>query len=115
VGALKHNRTFHYAGKKQTFIVPAGVSQLAVVAHGGEGAGLSVHPSTDNPGFPGRVYAIVPVHRGDKLYVFVGGSGTRGGFNGGAGAPGSGSYAGYPGGGVAAGGGGAGEHGATDA
>ena len=60
VGALKHNQTFHYTGKKQTFIVPAGVSQLTVVAHGGEGAGFNISPSTDTPGFPGRVRAIIP-------------------------------------------------------
>ncbi|MFZ0681252.1 MAG: hypothetical protein WAM84_00065 [Candidatus Cybelea sp.] len=127
VGALKHNQTFHYTGKKQTFIVPAGVSQLTVVAHGGEGAGFNISPSTDTPGFPGRVRAIIPVHPGDTLYVFVGGSGTHGGFNGGGagGTSGSGSYSGNPGGGasdvraggdkvkyrilVAAGGGGSGE------
>ena len=71
---------------EQTFKVPTGVTQLTVVARGGEGAGFSVYPSTDTPGRPGRVYAIIPVRAGDKLYVFVGGSGTHGGFNGG-GAP----------------------------
>ncbi len=127
VGAPEHNQTFHYTGKKQTFIVPAGVSKLTVVAHGGEGAGFSVYRSTDTPGFPGRVHAIIPVHAGEKLYVFVGGSGAHGGFNGGGtgGASGSGSYSGSSGGGasdvrvggdklknriiVAAGGGGSGE------
>lgn len=127
-GALKNNKTFDYTGKKQTFIVPASVTQLTVVAHGGEGGGFSVYPSGNTPGLPARVYAVIPVHPGDKLYVFVGGSGTHGGFNGG-GAGGAagyhGSYPGNPGGGasdvrvggdaladriiVAAGGGGAGE------
>lgn len=127
LSALKSSKTFKYTGKEQTFKVPAGVTQLAVVALGGEGAGFSVYPSTAAPGRPGRVYAIIPVHPGEKLYVFVGGSGTHGGFNGG-GAGGSndynGSYTGNPGGGasdvrkggdtindriiVAAGGGGAG-------
>jgi hypothetical protein len=127
MGALKHDETFHYTGKKQTFIVPPGVSQLTIDAHGGEGAGFSVSPSNDTPGFPGRVHAIISVRPGDKLYVFVGGSGTNGGFNGGGagGTSGSGSYSGNPGGGasdvraggdqlkdriiVAAGGGGSGE------
>jgi hypothetical protein len=128
VGAVTNSKTFKYTGKEQTFKVPTGVKQLTVVALGGEGAGISVYPSTATPGRPGRVYAIIPVHGGEKLYVFVGGSGTHGGFNGG-GAGGSndynGSYAGSPGGGasdvrkggdtvndrivVAAGGGGAGE------
>jgi hypothetical protein len=126
VGAQKNSKTFRYTGKQQTFIVPAGVKQLTVVAHGGEGAGVSVYPSTDTPGRSGRVYAIVPVHAGDKLYVFVGGSGTHGGFNGGgAGGTGGRNDEGNPGGGasdirtggdtlkdriiVAAGGGGAGQ------
>jgi hypothetical protein len=128
-GAPKNTKTFHYTGKKQTFIVPTGVTRLTVVARGGEGGGFAYYPSGNTPGFPGRVYAIIRVRPGDKLYVFVGGSGTRGGFNGG-GAGGSrkgsgGTYAGNPGGGasdvrvggdaltdriiVAAGGGGAGE------
>lgn len=123
----KGNKTFHYTGKKQTFIVPAGVTQVTVVAHGGMGGGFNYYPSNASPGFPGRVYATIPVQPGDKLYVFVGGSGKHGGFNGGApgGTSEEGRYAaGYAGGGasdvrlggdalkdriiVAAGGGGAG-------
>jgi hypothetical protein len=123
--AVNYNKTFFYTGKKQTFIVPAGVTQLTVVAHGGEGGGFSVYPSGNIPGLSGRVYAVIPVQPGAKLYVFVGGSGTHGGFNGGGTGAGYGSYAGNPGGGasdvrvggdtlhdriiVAAGGGGAGQ------
>jgi hypothetical protein len=126
-GAVKGNKTFKYTGSEQTFTVPNGVTQITVVARGGEGAGFSAYPSTGTPGRPGRVYATIPVHSGDNLYVFVGGSGAHGGFNGG-GAGGAGyqrSYAGNPGGGasdirvggtgildriiVAAGGGGAGQ------
>jgi hypothetical protein len=122
--AAKHNQTFHYTGKEQTFKVPTGVKELTVVAHGGEGAGFSLYPSTASPGRPGRVRAIIPVHAGEKLYVFVGGSGAHGGFNGGGAGGRSGKSAGNPGGGasdvraggdtlqeriiVAAGGGGAG-------
>lgn len=127
-GAAKNSETFKYTGKVQTFKVPKGVTQLTVVARGGEGAGFSTYPSTDTPGRPGRVYAIIPVHGGAKVYVFVGGSGSDGGFNGGGtgGAPSrSRGYPGNPGGGasdvrlggtgildriiVAAGGGGAGQ------
>ncbi|HTA56371.1 MAG TPA: glycine-rich protein, partial [Candidatus Acidoferrales bacterium] len=125
-GVSKGNETFKYTGKEQAFKVPAGVAQLTVVARGGEGAGFSVYPSTATPGRPGRVYAIIPVHSGEKLYVFVGASGTHGGFNGGGtgGTSRYGSQAGNAGGGasdvraggdtlndrivVAAGGGGAG-------
>lgn len=121
---LNNSKTFHYTGKKQKFIVPAGVTQLTVVAHGGQGGGTYIYPSNDAPGFPARVYAVIPVQPGDKLVVYVGGSGTHGGFNGGGAGAGTGSYAGNAGGGasdvraggdtladriiVAAGGGGAG-------
>lgn len=128
-GAAKGSKTFKCTGKEQTFTVPVSVTQLTVVAIGGEGGGFNVYPSTATPGRPGRVYGIVPVHGGEKLYVFVGGSGAHGGFNGG-GAGGNGGLSrkpitGNPGGGasdvrtagktlldrivVAAGGGGAGE------
>ena len=125
-GALDGNQTFDYTGKEQTFVVPAGVKQLTVSARGGQGAGSSDPPSYGPGGFPGRVYAVISVRPGDKLYVFVGGSGAHGGFNGGgsAGNSGFGRGTGNPGGGgsdvrtggdalkdrilVAAGGGGAG-------
>lgn len=80
----KNHQTFSYTGSEQTFIVPPGVKRLTVVARGGEAGGYLA-------GFPGRVYAIIPVRAGDKLYIFVGGSGTSGGFNGG----GTGGTVGY--------------------
>jgi hypothetical protein len=78
----KHHQTFLYTGAEQTFIVPAGVTRLTVVARGGEGSGGFFHGS-GNPGFPGRVYAVIHAHAGEKLYVYVAGSGKDGGFNGG--------------------------------
>lgn len=100
--ALAHTKTFEYTGKEQTFVVPAGVKHLTVSGHGGEGGGSSAGPSYNYPGFPGRVYAVIRVHPGDKLYVFVGGSGGHGGFNGGGagGTAGNGSGTGNPGGGA---------------
>jgi hypothetical protein len=117
----KHHQTFSYTGKKQTFIVPAGVRRLTVVARGAEGEedGFLGRRCF---GFPGRVYAVIRVRPGDKLSILIGG---RSGFNGG-GAGGSGGYGGASGGGgasdvrmggdtlkdriiVAAGGGGAGD------
>ncbi|MGA9018682.1 MAG: hypothetical protein WB438_07100, partial [Candidatus Cybelea sp.] len=96
---LKNHQTFSYTGNEQTFIVPAGVRRLTVVAHGGKGDGNVSYGYT---GLPGRVYAVIPVHPGDTLYVFVGASGRDGGFNGGGsgGAPGSGSFQGQTGGGA---------------
>lgn len=90
---VKH-KIFDYIGAEQTFIVPTGVTRLTVVARGGIGAGSSAPPSYQPPGFPGRVYAVIRVRPGEKLYVFVGGSGRDGGFNGG----GPGGKAGYGGG-----------------
>jgi hypothetical protein len=94
---VKNKKTFYYTGKEQTFVVPTGVKQLTVTARGGEGAGVSYYPSTDPPGFPGRVYAIIRVHPGEKVYVFVGGSGAHGGFNGGGAGGTIGSYGSQPG------------------
>jgi hypothetical protein len=77
--------TFGYTGGEQTFVVPAGVTQLHMVlvgGHGGEG------------GVPGGVAAEVvadlSVTPAQTLYVEVGGvgedsgGGGEGGFNGGA-------------------------------
>ncbi|MGA8327563.1 MAG: hypothetical protein WB757_15920 [Candidatus Cybelea sp.] len=88
----KHHQKFSYTGSKQTFIVPAGVTRLTVIARGGKGPGGYSH-GAGHPGFPGRVYAVIRVHPGEKLYIFVagphgfGGGGVGGGgygFGGGA-------------------------------
>lgn len=75
---LPHQHTFYYTGAKQSFKVPAGVTELTVVALGAHGAGKP-------EAFGGRVYAVIPVTPGETLLVFVGGNGfgKRGGFNGG--------------------------------
>lgn len=49
-GAAKGNKTFKYTGSEQMLTVPKGVTQLTVVARGGEGAGTSMYPSTNTPG-----------------------------------------------------------------
>jgi|SRR5580700_2018665 hypothetical protein len=97
---LPHNKTFYYTGNRQSFIVPAGVKKLTIVARGGMGAG----PTSSGGGRMGRVFAIIPVTPGEQLYVFVGGAaqGQAAGFNGG-GNGGSSVYcecAGYGGGGA---------------
>ncbi len=79
--ALPFHKTFQYAGKKQSFKVPSGVTKIEMVARGAAGAGES---GKRYFGRGGRVYAVIPVHPGETLYVFVGGQGsTTGGFNGG--------------------------------
>jgi hypothetical protein len=90
--AAPHQQTFNYTGGEQTFKVPLGVTKLTVVAIGAAGAGQlgSYNGYHEYFGRGGRVYAVIPVKPGEKLYVFVGGQGstTGGGFNGG-GNPGS--------------------------
>lgn len=80
--ALRYHKTFRYTGKRQSFIIPAHVEQIAVVALGGAGGaaytGLCLARG-------GRVFAVIPVQQHERLYVFVGGQGgvVSGGFNGG--------------------------------
>lgn len=87
--ASSGSQTFSYTGKKQTFVVPQGVTQLAVVVRGAGGGDAGTHgsPSFVPPAAGGRVDATFVVQSGEKLYVFVGGHGLRGpgGFNGGGG------------------------------
>lgn len=79
--ALPYHRTFHYTGNKQSFVVPARVTSITIVARGAAGAGEA---GTQLFGRGGRVYAVIPVHPRETLYVFVGGQGSAtGGFNGG--------------------------------
>ena len=102
--ALTHHRTFHYKGKKQTFMVPTGVTHVTVVASGASGPyGATGHYCTVIGGLGGVVKATIPVTPGETLAVFVGGEGTigapcgsqygngSGGFNGG----GDGGVSGY--------------------
>jgi hypothetical protein len=79
-------RTFVYTGAQQNFVVPTGVTELAVAAYGAPGAGA----------LGGYVQATIPVTPGEMLAIFVGGHGTPsgrhpglGGFNGGGNAGGS--------------------------
>ncbi len=95
--SLANHKSFYYTGGAQDFTVPAGVTQLKVVARGARGAGS---PKADG----GRVHAVIPVTPGEKLVVYVGGDATEltGGFNGG-GSSGVGSrsiYSGFGGGGA---------------
>lgn len=84
--AFTHHMTFRYTGKKQTFKVPRGVTQIRVIAVGGNGAGSVIAHG-------GRVSAVIPVTPLETLAIYVGGAGTasEGGFNGG----GAGGATGY--------------------
>jgi hypothetical protein len=77
VSTFSHEHTFRYIGKKQRFKVPAGVTEIRVIAIGAEGGGSTISHG-------GRVSAILPVNAGETLFVRVGGNGTStAGYNGG--------------------------------
>jgi len=89
-------QTFGYTGTQQSFVVPAGVSSVTVVATGASG-GVGFHFSTKGAGGTGgrgaEVSAQLSVTPGETLYIEVGGPGApapgstgagSGGFNGGA-------------------------------
>jgi hypothetical protein len=87
--AAEVSQTFTYTGEEQVFEVPAGVTNVHVVAVGGNGGtghtevnGFSLGEAPGGAG--GVVIGDVPVSPG-RLYVEVGGSGGPGqaGFNGG--------------------------------
>jgi hypothetical protein len=80
-GALAKHKMFHYTGGKQTFTVPGGVTQIKVIALGGNGASWYSTPG----GYGGRVSATLGVTPQERLIVYVGGNGSEatGGFNGG--------------------------------
>lgn len=79
------SETFEFTGRRQTFVVPGGVTKLTVVVRGAAGGGETGRSGYRYFGRGGRVYAVIPVQSGEKLYVFVGGQGRAylGGFNGG--------------------------------
>ncbi len=85
--------TFNYTGSMQTFVVPAGVTELDVEVMGAEGgdavgnvSGWSTAGAVNHDGGDGgRVTATISVTPGETLNIYVGGEGqlTVGGFNGG--------------------------------
>ena len=92
--SLPHHHRFEYVGAEQSFKVPLGVTKIAVVARAA--AGGAAPGSASYSGLGGRVNAMIPVHSGETLYVFVGGKtdSPAGGYNGGGGGGygGEGSY-----------------------
>ena len=76
-------KSFAYTGKPQRFTVPAGITQVTIVADGAAGGSTLGYYAPGGRG--GRVHAVVPVTSGETLYVYVGGvtNDNTGGFNGG--------------------------------
>jgi hypothetical protein len=105
VGAAGQARTFSYTGGPQSYVVPAGVHEVAFEARGGDGANV-VCGADSAPGGAGAQYAgRIAVSPGETLAVNVGGRGN--GLAGGSGGGGSGAVAGSFAGCDGAGGGGA--------
>ncbi|HEX8828286.1 MAG TPA: hypothetical protein VF778_09245, partial [Xanthobacteraceae bacterium] len=80
---LTSARTYGFTGREQRFIVPAGVTQVVIMASGASGATCSGTPSCvgfAGSGSGGLVKAAIAVTAGETLRVYVGG---QNGFNGG--------------------------------
>ncbi len=74
------NQSFSYTGTQQTFVVPAGITELSIRAAGGSGG------AGDAAGGAGAIVsATIPVTPGETLYIYVGGTAPNGngGWNGG--------------------------------
>lgn len=79
--------TFGFTGEEQSFVVPAGVSSIAIEATGAPGArgqDFSFPGPGGVRGLGARARNVLAVNPGQVLYVNVGGPGPAGGFNGGA-------------------------------
>lgn len=70
--------SFLYTGAPQVYLVPKGTHFLKVDACGAMGSGVS-----PVGGLGGFISALFPVIEGSLLYVYVGGFGQDGGYNGG--------------------------------
>ncbi|WP_070137959.1 glycine-rich protein [Crocinitomix algicola] len=90
--SLSQVLTFSYTGEVQTYVVPAGVSNIQIEAWGAQGGGSEVCGGTteDDGGFGGYAVGSLSVTPGTELHIYVGGkpeigsgSGVPGGFNGG--------------------------------
>ena len=92
-GQLNGSTTFNYTGNKQTFVVPACITEVTVTASGAE-AGKGVKGAA---GKGGRIVATIAVTPGETLSVYVGNTGAPGsGASGGTGGyNGGGNGAGY--------------------
>jgi hypothetical protein len=115
--------TFSSTGAEQSFVVPSGVSSIAVLAVGGEGGagggnnGNAQGGAGGAGGFGDQVAGNLAVTGGTTLYVEVGGNGATGSSSNGCdhtAAGGSGGFNGGASGGSATGDGGGGGGGASD-
>ncbi len=71
---------FAYTGSMQTWVVPDGVTQISITAFGGQGGSNGVNTPG---GLGGEAAGDLTVTPGETIYIYVGGSGDSGGFNGG--------------------------------
>lgn len=80
--AATETETFEYTGAAQTWIVPAGVSEVTFDLYGAQGGQFL---GSGTPGLGGRATATIAVSSFDSIQVNVGGQGgsSTSGFNGG--------------------------------
>jgi hypothetical protein len=78
-GCSTGEQSFEYTGAEQCYVVPAGVSEVQVLAIGAKGGAPSAFGS-EQGGYGAVANALVPVSPGQTLYVEVG---EDGGFGGG--------------------------------
>ncbi|MCW3123323.1 MAG: surface protein [Flavipsychrobacter sp.] len=72
---------FSYTGAVQNYVVPAGCTSVNIIAEGANGAACVGNFSQG--GIGGRSVCDMTVTPGQTLYIYVGGSGASGGYNGG--------------------------------
>jgi hypothetical protein len=71
---------FNYTGGVQTWVVPAGITSVQVTCYGAQGGSNGIGFSG---GLGGEANGDLSVNPGDVLYIYAGGSGASGGWNGG--------------------------------
>jgi hypothetical protein len=87
-GICVRQKVYAYTGAQQTFVVPAGVTAVAIEVWGAQGgASYCCDGSTDKDGgLGGYATGSLKVTPGETLYLYVGGQGKQqgsGGYNGG--------------------------------
>ena len=86
VNSTSDSITFSFTGAPESFIVPAGVTEIFIQSWGAQGQAITVDDYQNSVGgLGGYSEGILSVTPGETLEIYVGGTGTNGvgGFNGG--------------------------------
>ena len=74
---IEQQITFEYTGSAQTWVVPDGVEEVSFDLYGAQAS------NPDFGGWGGRTQGTIQVSSGQEFFIYVGGSGWTGGWNGG--------------------------------